>query len=73
MTSALESTQPDLTFTAERPAQDDLAFLHAITSKTVLALRRLLPASMIALGAVATIAWGGLLVWLLFQIALGFV
>jgi hypothetical protein len=73
MTSALESTQPDLTFPAERTLQHELAFAPVITTKTVFALRRLLPASMIALGAVATVGWGGLLLWLLFQIVLAFI
>jgi hypothetical protein len=73
MTSGLESTQPNLTFTAERTPQHDLAFAPVITTKTVFSLRRLLPASMIALGAVATVGWGGLLLWLLFQIVLAFI
>jgi hypothetical protein len=73
MTSAFESTQRDLTFTAERTAPHGLAFAPAITAKTVPALRRLLPRSLIALGAVATVAWCGLLLWLFLQIVLAFI
>jgi hypothetical protein len=73
MTSAFESTQHDLTFTAEGTPQRDLAFPPAITTKTVMDFRRLLPVSMIALGAVASVGWAGLLLWLLFQIVLAII
>jgi|HubBroStandDraft_6_1064221.scaffolds.fasta_scaffold2271001_2 hypothetical protein len=74
MTSAFESTpQHDLAFAAERLPQRDLAFAPAMTAKIASALGRLLPASMIALGAVASLGWAVLLLWLLFQIVVAIV
>jgi hypothetical protein len=73
MTPAFESTQRDLNFTAELTPQHGVAFAPAITTKTVPDLQRLLPRSLIALGAVATVAWCGLLLWLFFQIVLAFI
>jgi hypothetical protein len=73
MTSAFESTQDDLTFTAECTPQRDLTLAPVMTTKTVLAFRRALPASMIAVGAIATVGWSGLLLWLLFQMVLAMI
>jgi hypothetical protein len=70
MTSAFQSTEHDLTFTAERAPQRDLNFTPVIPAKMASAFRRLLPASMIVLGAFATVGWGALLLWSLFRIVL---
>jgi hypothetical protein len=70
MTSAFESTpQHDLAF-VERAPQRELAFAPVMITKVASALGRLLPASMIILGAIASVGWGGLLLWLLFQVVL---
>jgi hypothetical protein len=74
MTSAFESTpQHDLAFTAERLPQRDLAFAPATAAKIASSLGRLLPASMIALGAFASLGWAVLLLWLLFQTVLAII
>jgi hypothetical protein len=59
-----------MTATFERTPQSDLAFAPAIPTKIRPASGRLLPASMIALGAVATLGWIGLLLWLILQMIL---
>jgi hypothetical protein len=60
--SALESTP-----------QHDLTFAPTIPARTAAAVGRLLPPSMIAFGAVATVGWVGLLCWLVLQMVLAMV
>jgi hypothetical protein len=70
MTTAFESTpQHDFAF-VERAPRRESAFAPVMITKIASTLGRLLPASMIILGAVASVGWGGLLLWLLFQIVL---
>jgi hypothetical protein len=68
MTTAFDATpQHDFAFVERAPWRESAL---APVTKIASALGRLLPASMIILGAVASVGWGGLLLWLLFQIVL---
>jgi hypothetical protein len=57
----------------ETATRHDLTSTPAVPARTAAAIGRLLPPSMIAFGAVATVGWVGLLCWLILQMVLAIV
>jgi hypothetical protein len=57
----------------EPTPEHELTLAPPIPARTAAAIGRLLPPSMIAFGAVATLGWVGLLFWLALQMVLAIV